>query len=102
MKAAVFQQFQVVPGTNGCHYFGLDQSGRLWSRFESVTNPELTCDWSLMAMPQRERKMTAWERLLQAQEDLRDDGRDVEVIEYGSDGDAPQSLRLGMKDADDT
>lgn len=98
MKSAIFTQFQVVPGQGGCHFFGLDNAGRMWERFTSVTAPELTVGWSLMEMPQREKKLPPWEQMLALQEELRAAGRDVEVIEYGEGEDHPQSVRLGGGD----
>ena len=91
MKSAIFTQFQILHTPGGLTIFGLDQSGRLWTRYTTVDGKD-NIDWKLIPMPQRERPATAWERLLQAQDDLRDAGREVEVTVDGA--------QQGTKDAD--
>lgn len=73
--------------------YAVDTSGQLWIRTYDLQVENIS-DWIKDQMPERQQPKSAWEQLLEAQERLREQGRDIEVVEHGAEGEAPQSIRL--------
>lgn len=84
MKLAIFQQVFPVADSKGrvrC-VFAVDTNGDIWLRHNlSVGNFADWAEWELFGQPERAPPLDAWDTLLEAQERLRAEGREVEVIE---------------------
>ena len=82
MKIAVFQQLYPVADSEGfvrC-LFAVDTNGNIWLRSKKDGGLALGWDdWEPFDMPEQEPPKDAWDALLDAQERLRAEGREVLV-----------------------
>lgn len=84
MKIAVFQQICPVADSEGfvTGMCALDTNGNVWTRDkDSLGGTWKWGEWERFPMPEQAPPLTAWEQLLQAQEALREEGRDVLINE---------------------